>query len=50
MSEKRWNEHTEQNVEIHDHEKHTGWGDLSDERRKQIEVRLLVVFSNIFGH
>lgn len=35
---KKWNEHTQQTVEIHDHEKEKNWYDIPPERRKEIEI------------
>ena len=38
LFQKPWDQHTEQQVPIHEEERKTGWDGLSDERKKQIEV------------
>ncbi|TFK89702.1 carbohydrate-binding module family 12 protein [Polyporus arcularius HHB13444] len=37
-NEKPWDQHSEQNVPIHEEERKHGWDSLSDDRKKQIEV------------
>lgn len=37
-NEKPWDQHSEQQVPIHEEERKHGWDSLSDERKKQIEV------------
>lgn len=36
-----WNEQTEQTVDIQEHEKQQNWYDLPEDRRKQLEVRIV---------
>ena len=42
-TEKPWNEHSEQNVDIPHQEHKKTWYDLTPERKKQLEVRSLII-------
>ncbi|KAH9924314.1 carbohydrate-binding module family 12 protein [Epithele typhae] len=55
-NEKPWDQHTQQQVPIHEDERKHGWDGLSDERKKQIEVGgglalgLAAIGAGVFGY